>query len=90
LERCGTTETLRETLREIRAESFGRPSDRGTGWPRRRPGSGRRAQDGSGAPREAGAEIVRELNDTDYGSREYVCRDLEPNLWSFGTCDPLT
>jgi uncharacterized glyoxalase superfamily protein PhnB len=40
--------------------------------------------------REAGAEIVRELNDTDYGSREYVCRDLEGNLWSFGTYDPLT
>ena len=39
--------------------------------------------------KEAGAEIVRELNDTDYGSREYVCRDLEGNLWSFGTYDPL-
>ena len=40
--------------------------------------------------KEAGAEIVRELNDTEYGSREYVCRDLEDNLWSFGTYDPLT
>ena len=39
--------------------------------------------------REAGAEIVRELHDTDYGSREYVCRDPEGNLWSFGTYDPL-
>jgi uncharacterized glyoxalase superfamily protein PhnB len=39
--------------------------------------------------REAGAEIVRELRDTDYGSREYVCRDPEGNLWSFGTYDPL-
>jgi uncharacterized glyoxalase superfamily protein PhnB len=39
--------------------------------------------------REAGAEIVRELNETDYGSREYVCRDLEGHLWGFGTYDPL-
>jgi uncharacterized glyoxalase superfamily protein PhnB len=39
--------------------------------------------------RAAGAEIVRELNDTSYGSREFVCRDLEGNLWSFGTYDPL-
>jgi uncharacterized glyoxalase superfamily protein PhnB len=38
----------------------------------------------------ADAEIVRELADTDYGSREFVCRDLEDNLWSFGTYDPLT
>jgi uncharacterized glyoxalase superfamily protein PhnB len=38
--------------------------------------------------RAAGAEIVRELNDTDYGSREYACRDLEGNVWSFGTYHP--
>jgi uncharacterized glyoxalase superfamily protein PhnB len=36
----------------------------------------------------AGAEIVRELNDTDYGSREYAARDLEGNVWSFGTYRP--
>jgi uncharacterized glyoxalase superfamily protein PhnB len=36
----------------------------------------------------AGAEIVRELTDEDYGSREYSARDLEGNLWSFGTYDP--
>jgi uncharacterized glyoxalase superfamily protein PhnB len=36
----------------------------------------------------AGAEIVRELIDEDYGSREYSARDLEGNLWSFGTYDP--
>jgi uncharacterized glyoxalase superfamily protein PhnB len=36
----------------------------------------------------AGARIVRELQDTDYGSREYSVRDPEGNLWSFGTCDP--
>jgi uncharacterized glyoxalase superfamily protein PhnB len=34
---------------------------------------------------KAGAEIVRELNDTDYGSHEFACRDPEGNLWSFGT-----
>ena len=33
----------------------------------------------------AGAEIIRELNDTPYGSREYGARDLEGNAWSFGT-----
>lgn len=36
----------------------------------------------------AGAEIVRELRDTDYGSREYSCRDPEGNLWSFGSYLP--
>jgi uncharacterized glyoxalase superfamily protein PhnB len=38
--------------------------------------------------RAAGAEIVRELTDQDYGSREYSARDLEGNRWSFGTYDP--
>jgi uncharacterized glyoxalase superfamily protein PhnB len=38
--------------------------------------------------RSAGAEIVRDLEDMDYGSREYGARDLEGNLWSFGTYDP--
>lgn len=38
--------------------------------------------------RAAGAEIVREPSDTDYGSREYACRDLERNVWSFGTYQP--
>jgi len=36
----------------------------------------------------AGAQIVRKLTDQDYGSREYSARDLEGNLWSFGTYDP--
>jgi uncharacterized glyoxalase superfamily protein PhnB len=35
-----------------------------------------------------GAEILRPLADTDYGSREYIARDLEGNLWSFGTYRP--
>ncbi len=36
----------------------------------------------------AGAQIVRELADQPYGSREYSARDLEGNAWSFGTYDP--
>ncbi len=40
------------------------------------------------AAQAAGAKIVRELSDMDYGSREYSARDLEGNLWSFGTYDP--
>lgn len=38
--------------------------------------------------RAAGAEIVRELADTSYGSRDYLARDPEGNLWSFGTYRP--
>lgn len=38
--------------------------------------------------RAEGTEIVRELTDEDYGSREYSARDPEGNLWSFGTYDP--
>ena len=33
----------------------------------------------------AGAEVVRELTDEDYGSRGFTVRDQEGNLWSFGT-----
>jgi uncharacterized glyoxalase superfamily protein PhnB len=36
----------------------------------------------------SGATIVRELEQMSYGSREYSARDLEGNLWSFGTYDP--
>ena len=35
-----------------------------------------------------GAEIVRPLETTSYGSREYSARDLEGHLWSFGTYNP--
>jgi uncharacterized glyoxalase superfamily protein PhnB len=38
--------------------------------------------------RAAGAEIVQEPADQDYGSREYICRDPEGNVWSFGTYRP--
>jgi uncharacterized glyoxalase superfamily protein PhnB len=33
----------------------------------------------------ANAEVVTPLRDTEYGSREYSARDLEGNLWAFGT-----
>jgi uncharacterized glyoxalase superfamily protein PhnB len=33
----------------------------------------------------AGAEVVRELRDEEYGSRGFTVRDPEGNLWSFGT-----
>lgn len=36
----------------------------------------------------AGAEIVRGLQDMDYGSREYSARDPEGHLWHFGTYRP--
>ncbi|MBF9132773.1 VOC family protein [Plantactinospora sp. S1510] len=33
----------------------------------------------------AGAELVQEVRDTDYGSRDFLVRDPEGNHWSFGT-----
>jgi uncharacterized glyoxalase superfamily protein PhnB len=36
----------------------------------------------------AGAEIVIEIKDEDYGGRGFSCRDLEGRLWNFGTYDP--
>ena len=36
----------------------------------------------------AGAESVLPVVDQPYGGRGYTCRDLEGNIWSFGTYDP--
>lgn len=36
----------------------------------------------------AGAEIVEELADADYGSRGYMARDPEGHQWYFGTYRP--
>jgi uncharacterized glyoxalase superfamily protein PhnB len=36
----------------------------------------------------AGAEMVIDLKNTDYGSREYSARDPEGHLWHFGTYLP--
>jgi uncharacterized glyoxalase superfamily protein PhnB len=38
--------------------------------------------------RENGADIALELQDTDYGSRDFTVRDPEGNLWAFGTYRP--
>ncbi|MET0513169.1 MAG: VOC family protein [Thermoleophilaceae bacterium] len=38
--------------------------------------------------KEAGAEIVMEPTDQDYGSRDFAARDPEGNIWSFGTYRP--
>ncbi|MBM2622375.1 VOC family protein [Actinoplanes sp. LDG1-06] len=34
---------------------------------------------------KAGADIVKAPYDTDYGSRDFIARNPEGNLWSFGT-----
>jgi uncharacterized glyoxalase superfamily protein PhnB len=36
----------------------------------------------------AGAEVVMPPTDQDYGSRDFVARDHEGNLWCFGTYQP--
>lgn len=36
----------------------------------------------------AGAKIVVEIKDEDYGGRGFSCYDLEGHLWNFGTYDP--
>lgn len=38
--------------------------------------------------KNAGAEIIMELTDTEYGSRDYAARDLEGHHWYFGTYTP--
>jgi uncharacterized glyoxalase superfamily protein PhnB len=38
--------------------------------------------------RAAGAEIVLDIEDKDYGGRGYTCRDPEGHVWSFGDYDP--
>ena len=35
--------------------------------------------------REAGAEVIMEPTDQDYGSRDFSVRDPEGNVWAFGT-----
>ena len=36
----------------------------------------------------AGAEIVVDIKDEDYGGRDYTCRDPEGHIWTFGSFDP--
>lgn len=39
--------------------------------------------------REAGAEIVQELAETDFGTEQYIARDPEGHQWVFGSYQPL-
>jgi uncharacterized glyoxalase superfamily protein PhnB len=36
----------------------------------------------------AGAEMVLDIRDMDYGGRAFTCLDLEGHLWNIGTYDP--
>jgi uncharacterized glyoxalase superfamily protein PhnB len=36
----------------------------------------------------AGAEIVIDIADMDYGGRAFTCRDPEGHVWHFGSYDP--
>ena len=38
--------------------------------------------------RAAGAEIIMEPTDMDYGARNYMARDIEGHIWCFGTYQP--
>ena len=40
--------------------------------------------------KKAGATILEQPTDRDYGSREFMCADPEGNVWSFGTYWPKT
>ena len=37
---------------------------------------------------EAGAAMVIDIVDEEYGGRGFTCRDLEGHIWSIGTYDP--
>ena len=36
----------------------------------------------------AGAQILIDIHDEDYGGRGYACRDLEGHIWYFGSYNP--
>jgi uncharacterized glyoxalase superfamily protein PhnB len=38
--------------------------------------------------KSAGADILIEPKDEDYGGRDYTCRDPEGHIWTFGSYDP--
>jgi uncharacterized glyoxalase superfamily protein PhnB len=38
--------------------------------------------------KEAGAEMVMDIADMDYGGRAFTCRDPEGHVWSVGSYDP--
>ena len=40
------------------------------------------------AAKSAGAEIVSDIRDEDYGGRGFSCRDPEGHIWNVGSYDP--
>jgi uncharacterized glyoxalase superfamily protein PhnB len=38
--------------------------------------------------RSKDADVLRDIHETDYGSRDFAVRDPEGNVWSFGTYRP--
>lgn len=36
----------------------------------------------------AGASMVQDIHDSDYGGRSYACRDLEGHIWWIGSYNP--
>lgn len=38
----------------------------------------------------AGAKILIEIKDEEYGGRGYTCKDTEGYIWNFGSYDPWT
>jgi len=38
--------------------------------------------------KSAGAQILIDIHDEDYGGRGYACRDLEGHIWYFGSYNP--
>jgi uncharacterized glyoxalase superfamily protein PhnB len=46
------------------------------------------ADAGFARAKAAGADILMGLTDTDYGSRDFICRDPEGYVWCFGTYWP--
>ncbi len=41
-----------------------------------------------GSAKAAGAEMVMDLKEMEYGGKAFTCRDPEGHLWSVGTYDP--
>jgi uncharacterized glyoxalase superfamily protein PhnB len=38
--------------------------------------------------KEAGATMILDIEDKDYGGKSFTCRDLEGHIWSIGSYDP--
>ena len=38
--------------------------------------------------KNAGAEMIIELQEEDYGGKTYTCKDIEGHIWTFGSYNP--